>query len=427
MQSIKLHIDNLGLIRNSDITITPMMVFSGESGLGKSYVAILCHYFFYIWLSPKRLDSFFKELQNNRGINFYNQNQSLPDKTTALTITKTELQNWLAKDAVSYLAYMLGYENLSADISVILPDVFPNEIPFSFEQELMGINNAEELYYKLKVLHITYRFRNLGIQDESPYAYSFRFAAISELFDDFDNLDYDFVLPPSRGSYLSEDIHAKTGLYKSFVIGMKELEQAQETPDKVNEDLVVLLKKVIDGEVKKSGDNYIYITHDNTMPVSAAASSVREIAPLQIMINKRDISKASILIEEPEAHLHPLKQRMMADIVATLALGGANLQITTHSDYFLRRINDLLRLNFLKSRKSEEEYMQICDTYGFLPNLTLDSSILSAYFLEKGANGVVSIKLQNSKTGIPFDTFTVINGKPMIDSSLIYDFAVDEE
>jgi len=425
MKPIKLHINRLGLVRNADITITPMMVFSGESGLGKSYVAILCHYFFYVWLSSKRLDSFFKELQKDRGINFYNQNQKLPDKGTALTISKEELQNWLSRDAVSYMGYMLGFDSFSADITVTLPDVFPNEIPFIFEQELVGINNAEDLYCKLTVLHITYRFRALGIQDESPYAYTFRFAAISELFGDFHNLDYDFVLPPSRGSFLSEEVHPKTGLYRSFVLGMKELELAQETPDVINQNLVKLLKEVIDGEVKRTGENYIYITHDDTMPVSAAASSVREIAPLQIMITKRDVSKASILIEEPEAHLHPLKQYMMADIIATLALGGANMQITTHSDYFLRRINDLLRLNLLKSKKSEEEYKKFCQDNSIIPDLTLDSSILSAYFLERNCDGSVSVKLQDSKSGIPFDTFAVINGKPMTDSSLIYEITAE--
>ena len=402
-----------------------MMVFSGESGLGKSYVAILCHYFFYVWLSTKRLDSFFKELQKDRGINFYNQNQKLPDKGTALTISKEELQNWLSRDAVSYMGYMLGFDSFSADITVTLPDVFPNEIPFIFEQELVGINNAEDLYCKLTVLHITYRFRALGIQDESPYAYTFRFAAISELFGDFNNLDFDFVLPPSRGSFLSEEVHPKTGLYRSFILGMKELEQALETPDVINQNLVKLLKAVINGEVKRTGENYIYITHDDTMPVSAAASSVREIAPLQIMITKRDVSKASILIEEPEAHLHPLKQYMMADIIATLALGGANMQITTHSDYFLRRINDLLRLNLLKSKKSEEEYKKFCQDNSIIPDLTLDSSILSAYFLERNYDGFVSVKLQDSKSGIPFDTFAVINGKPMADSSLIYEITAE--
>ena len=426
MKPIKLHINKLGLVRNADITITPMMVFSGESGLGKSYVAILCHYFFYVWLSSKRLDSFFKELQNERGINFYNQNQKLPDKDTALTISKEELQNWLSRDAVSYLGYMLGFDSFSADITVTLPDVFPNEIPFIFEQELVGINNAEDLYCKLTVLHITYRFRALGIQDESPYAYTFRFAAISELFGDFHNLDYDFVLPPSRGSFLSEEVHPKTGLYKSFVLGMKELEQAQETPDIINQNLVKLLKEVINGEVKRTGENYIYITHDDTMPVSAAASSVREIAPLQIMITKRDVSKASILIEEPEAHLHPLKQYMMADIIATLALGGANMQITTHSDYFLRRINDLIRLNLWKSKVSENDYLHFCETNDIIPDLTLDTSILSAYYLEKEKNGFVSVRLQDSKAGIPFDTFAVINGKPLDNSSLIYEQAIED-
>lgn len=426
MKPIKLHINKLGLVRNADITITPMMVFSGESGLGKSYVAILCHYFFYVWLSSKRLDSFFKELQNERGINFYNQNQKLPDKGTAMTISKEELQNWLSRDAVSYLGYMLGFDSFSADITVTLPDVFPNEIPFIFEQELVGINNAEDLYCKLTVLHITYRFRALGIQDESPYAYTFRFAAISELFGDFHNLDYDFVLPPSRGSFLSEEVHPKTGLYKSFVLGMKELEQAQETPDIINQNLVKLLKEVINGEVKRTGENYIYITHDDTMPVSAAASSVREIAPLQIMITKRDVSKASILIEEPEAHLHPLKQYMMADIIATLALGGANMQITTHSDYFLRRINDLIRLNLWKSKVSENDYLHFCETNDIIPDLTLDTSILSAYYLEKEKNGFVSVRLQDSKAGIPFDTFAVINGKPLDNSSLIYEQAIED-
>ena len=427
MESIKLHINRLGLIRNSDLTIAPMMVFSGESGLGKSYVAVLCHYFFYVWLNDKRLDSFFKELQEKRGINFFVRNQTLPDKGVALVVTKTELQDWLAKDAVSYLAYMLGNDGMTADITVQLPDVFPEEISFSFEQELMGIDNAEEIYFRLTVLDVLYRFRDVGIQDESPYAFTFRYGAIKKLFGNFRNLDYDMVLPPSRGSYLSEEIHAKTGLYKSFVAGLKGLEQAQEIPDNVNENLVDLLRTVIDGEVKKTGDNYVYITHGDTLPASAAASSVREIAPLQMMITKRDISKASVLIEEPEAHLHPLKQRMMADIIATMALGGAYMQITTHSDYFLRRINDLLRLNALKSIKSEEEYLQICKENDIVPDLTLDHSILSAYYLERGSNGFVTVKMQDSKNGIPFDTFASINGKPLTDSSILYELIADEE
>lgn len=426
MEPIKLHINRLGLVRDSDITITPLMVLSGESGLGKSYVAVLCHYFFDVWLNKKRLNTFFKALQN-RGIDFSDQSQALPDKGDALTITKRELEYWLAKDAVSYLAYMLGNDGMSADLEVTLPDVFPEDMTFHFEQELIGINNAEELYHKLNVLNITYRFRDFGIQEESPYSFAFRHAAIKELFGDFNNLDYSFVLPPSRGTYLSEDIDARTGLYKSFITGMRLLEKAQEQPYTISESLAALLRNVIDGEVRKSGDNYIYITHGETMPASAAASSVREIGPLQMMVTKRDISKATVLIEEPEAHLHPLKQQMMADIIATMAQAGASMQITTHSDYFLRRLNDLLRLGILKSRKTDEEYRQFCRKHNIVPELTLDSSILSAYYLERREDGHVTVRLQNSRNGIPFDTFTAVNGKPMTDSSLLYELTADEE
>lgn len=429
MKSIKLHINKLGLVRDADLEITPMMVFSGESGLGKSYVAILCHYFFYVWLDSKfpRLDKFFKSFQNERGINFFDDNRSLPDNGEALSIKKQELEEWLAKDAIAYLEYMVGHDGINADIRVALPESIPSTISFSFEQEMMGLNNAEDIYNKLGVLHLSYRFRKLGIQDESPYAYILRYAVINELFGDFHNLNYSFVLPPSRGSYMSEELIARTGLFKSFIQGMKDLEQAQEIQDTVSDGLVQLLQTVLDGEVKRSGEQYIYITHGETLPISAAASSVREIAPMQQMVTKRDISKAVILIEEPEAHLHPLKQRMMADIIATMAIGGANMQITTHSDSFLRRLNDLIRLHLLRKVMETEEYNNFCQEHGFITDLTLDPTLLSAYYLERCDDGMVSVIKQNSFKGIPFDTFKAINGKPLQDSSLLYELTADEE
>ncbi len=74
------------------------------------------------------------------------------------------------------------------------------------------------------------------------------------------------------------------------------------------------------------------------MPVSAAAASVRELGAIYLMLKNIDISVSSILVEEPEAHLHSSKQRLMADVLTVMSNIGASIQITTHSDYFLRRI-----------------------------------------------------------------------------------------
>ena len=61
MESIKLEIRRLGRIRNSEIKLTPWMVLSGDSGMGKSYLAVLVHYFFEVLLDTDRIDNFLKQ------------------------------------------------------------------------------------------------------------------------------------------------------------------------------------------------------------------------------------------------------------------------------------------------------------------------------------------------------------------------------
>ena len=53
MKSVKINIKKLGAIRDSELYIKPLMIFSGESGLGKSYAAFLVHYFYVILLTQR--------------------------------------------------------------------------------------------------------------------------------------------------------------------------------------------------------------------------------------------------------------------------------------------------------------------------------------------------------------------------------------
>ncbi len=427
MRPIKIHINHLGLIRDADIELSPLMVFSGESGLGKSYVAILCHYFFHVLLNEKRLSSFIKTQYASASIDFYDQSQKIPDRGVALTFGKPELERWLAEDAINYLGYMLGCGVIDADISVQLPDAIGSIISFSYERELVGIDNNEDLYWKLSVMHLSYRFRQLGIQDESPYSFLLRYALIAELFDsDFKALTIDFTFPPSRGSFFTETIIPQTGLFKSFTDGMRLLEMADEIPDNISDDCLQLFQSLMDGDVAKTGDKYVYHTHGDDLPITAAASSVREMAPLQLLIKKRDIKTVAVLIEEPEAHLHPLKQRMIADAIVAMAKYGSMMQITTHSDYFLRRINDLVRLHIIRQKKNDIEYQTLCDELDLNPELTLDPQILTAYYLVRNADESVSVVRQDVSNGIPFDTLNEINGKPMMNSAKLYELSLND-
>ena len=402
MKCIKVRIDQLGRIRDSEILVSPLMVFSGESGLGKSYLALLCHYFFELLINTSRLNHFF--VDNN--IDFNVLSKDFKDSGTALEIKKQDLEAWMAKDAILYLRYMLGYDGISGQIEITLPESIPDTMAFTYKNELTGLVDKEEIYTILSLGNLRFRIQEKTQFDESPFAFLLRFVMIDYIFGNYQMLDSTFVLPPSRGPILTEQIIPTTGMYSEFLSDMAGLNRIKPRPDTASEIVLKLFRTILEGEVNKEETTYIYTTNDASMPVSAAAASIREIAPLQILAKKQDVSRCAILVEEPEAHLHPLKQRMMADIIGALSHNGAIMQITTHSDYFLRRLNELIM--FAKAKKTTDDpdkLRTLSEKVNIVEDMSIDESIIGAYLLRKQADNTSIAVKQDISNGIPFAAF----------------------
>lgn len=402
MECIKVRIHQLGRIRDSEILVSPLMVFSGESGLGKSYLALLCHYFFELLINTSRLNHFF--VDNN--IDFNVLSQDFKDAGTALEIKKQDLEAWMAKDAILYLRYMLGYDGISGQIEITLPESVPDTMAFTYKKELTGLVDEEEIYTILSLGNLRFRIQEKTQFDESPFAFLLRFVLIDYIFGNYQMLDSTFVLPPSRGPILTEQIIPTTGMYSEFLNDMAGLNRIKPRPDTASEIVLKLFRTILEGEVNKEETTYIYTTNDASMPVSAAAASIREIAPLQILAKKQDVSRCAILVEEPEAHLHPLKQRMMADIIGALSHNGAIMQITTHSDYFLRRLNELIM--FAKAKKTTDDpdkLRTLSEKVNIVEDMSIDESIIGAYLLRKQADNTSIAVKQDISNGIPFAAF----------------------
>lgn len=402
MKCIKVRIDQLGRVRDSEILVSPLMVFSGESGLGKSYLALLCHYFFELLINTGRLNHFF--IDNN--IDFNVLSQDFNDAGTALEIKKRDLEAWMAKDAILYLRYMLGYDGISGNIGITLPETVPDVMTFTYKQELTGLVNEEDIYTILSLGNLRSRIQEKTQFDESPFAFLLRFVMIDYILGNYQMLDSTFVLPPSRGPILTEQIIPTTGMYSEFLNDMAGLNRIKPRPDTASDIVLHLFRTILEGEVNKEETTYIYTTNGISMPVSAAAASIREIAPLQILAKRQDVSKCAILVEEPEAHLHPLKQRMMADIIGALSHGGAIMQITTHSDYFLRRLNELIM--FAKAQKAVDDPDKLRILSGkvnIVEDMSIDESVIGAYLLRKQADGTSIAIKQDLSNGIPFAAF----------------------
>jgi predicted ATPase len=114
-----------------------------------------------------------------------------------------------------------------------------------------------------------------------------------------------------------------------------------------------------------------------------AASMIKELSPIYLIVQELIRPGDFLLIEEPESHLHPGAQLRFVNIIATLVKNGVNIFLTTHSDLFIRAVGHLVgRAKVQEADKS------------------LDSRKVVFYWLKEGKLGCVSERLNVSKYGL---------------------------
>jgi hypothetical protein len=100
----------------------------------------------------------------------------------------------------------------------------------------------------------------------------------------------------------------------------------------------------IEYEIRDGRKVVIDKTTDKTLPHYMSSTSVRALFDLHIWL-KHKAQKGDILfIDEPELNLHPENQIKMARLLVRLINSGIRVFITTHSDYIIKELNNLLML-----------------------------------------------------------------------------------
>jgi predicted ATPase len=82
---------------------------------------------------------------------------------------------------------------------------------------------------------------------------------------------------------------------------------------------------------------------EQALPVRHSSSTVAELAPLVLLLHGVVQPGDLLIIEEPEAHLHPLAQTQIALTLARLVRAGVRVVVTTHSEWFIQQIGNLIR------------------------------------------------------------------------------------
>ena len=382
--NIRIIIDKLGPITDSELVFKPFMVFTGESGLGKSYTALLW-YNLITSLTPMRLQEFITKKMNG----------SVKEE---LTFKFKDFRMWLNQNTAAFLGYLLGNNNFDCQVNYVfeIDDDKPVEMKRLHDEDASGFTrysiNGDIDVFPLDLED------NVLMMSFSLHGY------LSELCFGKNYLR-PLILPPARAAFMGANTTSPIGMYRDFLAQLDDLKTPSRIISPDNQFFVNYIAKLSDGEiVLENGSVFLQFEPGEKIPVSAAASSVKELMPFLLMLQNGKIRQYnSLLFEEPEAHVHPKKQFLLMDMLARCCNKGMLIQMTTHSDYLLGRMNQLLVLGKIRE-KSMEAFEIFCKEHLFNKNLYLHTEQVGGYYFKRENDRVV-IEEQDLSFGLPFNSF----------------------
>ena len=175
---------------------------------------------------------------------------------------------------------------------------------------------------------------------------------------------------------------------------------------------------VLEGQVEVIFDetnypDFVFKQDNRSFKMIEVSSAVTDLAPIVLLLKYGLVKSGdTLIIDEPEIHLHPKAQKDMAGILVALVKAGVNIIITTHSEILVEQIS-----NYRMAEKIPEEKRKKIMKGEY--NLILSEKELAVYNFKKKEQDVTVEE-------VPFDDEDGISIKDHNDvSTEIYDETID--
>ncbi len=416
-----LQVEGLGRIERAEVRIHPFMLFVGENNSGKSYLASL------LWgLVSLGVDIFPSEVPTSDAY--------------------TRCREWFQETFRQHYESPAGYE-LDVDEYELVSD-WVNEV-LAQRKDLLAsrIFNVPEM----KVASLKLR----DIQRNKPLVLRFRSPKPGMSLEEHDRnsislaFPLDFVespggcylmirllarrmvmgdlalgpslyLPASRTGFVllhkfvvrqlieglleSERTESRSHLTRPAIRFLQELAGMPPGEGSFREEAAFLERGALQGRVTLEPElgvnEFKYHPGEGSPPLSMALSSslVTELTPIILFL--RHIRNPRLLVlEEPEAHLHPRVQRLLAQTLVRLVRKGLPVWVTTHSENFCQQINNFLKLS------QQPDRVEVARELGYGEQDYLEpSEVVGFQFVSQGATSAVT-ELAKSASGFTMPTF----------------------
>ncbi len=268
---------------------------------------------------------------------------------TQAVITMDEIESRFPPSGLArYVAYHY--------VLFLLDSLFPD--PFILSAERFGISlfYRELDFTKNQLVDMLQKMSDKKNRDIfSPYRFidqtTSRYALPVK-----DNIDYTRSIPDLRGQ--------KSKIYK----------------DKLFDDI----KDMMGGYYSASADEIRFISKARgkgrsfNIPLHLASSSARGLSDLYFFLRHVARSNHLLIIDEPESHLDTANQMQFARLLARFVRAGLKVLITTHSDYLIMEINNLVMLS-----RPFADKKQVAKKLKYSPDDFLAPDSIRAYVSER--------------------------------------------
>ena len=164
----------------------------------------------------------------------------------------------------------------------------------------------------------------------------------------------------------------------------RDIPNRQKTKSGIYEDkLFDGIKNLMEGYYRSSGDDIRFISKARgkgrrfNIPLHLASSSVRGLSDLYFFLRHVARKNQLLIIDEPESHLDTPNQILLARLLARFVRAGLKVLVTTHSDYLIKEINNLVMLS-----KSFADKNAVVKKFKYSSDDFLDPDSVRAYVAE---------------------------------------------
>lgn len=421
-----LHVENFAKIKSADIRLSPLICFVGDNNSGKSYMMSLLWGILnlgkYLFPTNPSESKKYKEceqwLKSNLG-----KNVEITDETAELYLAW--FNEILASKKQDLLKNIFNFEvnaeriiikNLTRTRKVNLAWV-PAGARYSARANHIQFPMLNE-YTKTDLLrmnsYICWNILMDGLaapmlsprSSRKRYGEPIYFPASRTGF----MLTYPQLLSSSLQTtfsvYSEENEGVLTQPYIDFLQLITQFDSSKQTRKNDIKSIIEFIETTMTKGALNAQNDYVpvikYRPLDSKadLPLHVTSSVISEISPILLTL-KSDIKFNSLIIEEPEAHLHPALQKKMAQVIIRLMNSDIPVWITTHSDTILQHINNMLKLGAM-DRSNQITLMQ---KFGYSKKDLLNVDDVWMYQFDAKTKSTDITQLERSEYGFVVPTF----------------------